>query len=186
MEDSQIVDLYFSRDESAIIQTAAKYGNALNRLALRITDDRLSAEECENDTYLEAWNRIPPSEPRTYLFAFLARITRHLAIDVCRARSSQKRSAVLTELNTEMEEILPSQTRVEESLEVEELTRLINQFLSRCSDEQQILFVRRYWFLDSIAEISARFHISESKVKTSLFRLRSKLKKYLEKEGYMI
>ena len=186
MEDGQIVDLYLSRDESAIEQTAAKYGLKLRHLAERILADPPSAEECENDTYLEAWQRIPPNEPRTYLFAFLSRITRHLAIDLCRYRSSQKRSAIVTELTTEMEEVLSSGSRTEDSVEIKELSRSINQLLSRCTEEQQVLFVRRYFYLDSIAEISSRLHLSESKVKTTLFRLRSKLKSFLEKEGYVL
>ena len=113
MDDAKIVDLYLARDESAISHTADKYGTRLRQIANHILDDRESAEECENDTYFEAWNRIPPHEPRTYLFAFLGRIARHLAIDVCRRNTSQKRKALFCELTAEMEECVSDGNNVE-------------------------------------------------------------------------
>ena len=106
MEDTNIVDLFLERNESAISETKAKYGSQLQRIANSILKNRLSAEECENDTYLEAWNRIPPNEPRTYLFAFLGQIIRHLAIDECRRNTARKRHALFCELTNEMEECL--------------------------------------------------------------------------------
>ena len=186
MEDSAIVDLFFAREEAAIAQTAAKYGAKLRAVARRILDSDASAEECENDTYLEAWNRIPPHAPRTYLFAFLGRITRHLAIDECRRRRSAKRQALFCELTWEMVECLPGRDSAEEALEAEALGRAISAFLSRCSETQRALFVRRYWYFDTIPELSARFGFSQSKVKTTLFRLRQGLKEHLEKEGYAV
>ena len=113
MDDSKIVELYLSRDESAISQTAQKYGTNLRQIANSILNNMASAEECENDTYLEAWNRIPPNEPRTYFFAFLGKIIRHLAIDECRKKTSQKRHALFCELTAEMEECIPSHADVE-------------------------------------------------------------------------
>ena len=103
MDDERIIDLYFARDESAIRETADKYGARLRAIAYAILEDRESAEECENDVYLEAWKRIPPNEPRGYLFEYLGRITRHLAIDECRRRNALKRQIVYCELTKEME-----------------------------------------------------------------------------------
>ena len=111
MDDNRIVELYFLRDETAILQTSEKYGNRLRSLAYGIVNDRQTAEECENDTYMEAWNLIPPHEPRSYLYAFLARITRHISLNFCRDRSRLKRSAFICELSAEMEQcILPRTT----------------------------------------------------------------------------
>lgn len=108
LDDNRIVDLYLSRDEAAISQTSEKYGSRLRNVAYGIVEDLHTAEECENDTYMEAWNSIPPHEPKSYLFAFLARITRHIALDFCKERSRLKRSAFISELSAEMEQcILP-------------------------------------------------------------------------------
>jgi len=186
MDDSKIVELYLSRDESAISHTAQKYGSKLRQIANHILDDMESAEECENDTYLEAWNRIPPHEPRTYLFAFLGRIARHLAIDVCRKSASQKRQALFCELTTEMGECISDGSNVENEVEAKELSRAISAFLDSCSEEQRNVFVRRYWFFDSISEICARYGFSQSKVKSMLFRMREGLRDYLTKEGYQL
>ena len=186
MDDSVIVDLYLSRDESAISQTSHKYGLKLRQIANGILDNMSSAEECENDTYLEAWNRIPPNEPRTYLFAFLGKIIRHLAIDECRKNASQKRYALFCELTQEMEQCIPGRNDVEESFEAEALSQSINAFLSTCPENQRNIFIRRYWYFDSVKEIAQRFGCSQSKVKTSLFRMREGLKNHLQKEGYTI
>ncbi len=186
MDDSKIVDLYLARDESAIVQTAEKYGASLRRIAYSILHTEPSAEECENDTYLETWNRIPPNEPRSWLFAFCGRIIRHLAIDECRKLHAQKRSAQYCELTKEMEQCIPSSSDTEGSFHADQLTQMINEYLKTCSEEKRNLFVRRYWYFDSIEEIAGRYGISESKVKTALHRMRKELKTHLSKEGYTI
>lgn len=186
MEDKQIVALYLLRDEAAIGHTAEKYGSRLRALAQGIVADRQTAEECENDTYLGAWNAIPPHRPESYLYAFLARITRHHALNCCRSRSSLKRSAVVCELSAEMEQCLPAPDDTPCRLEDSELAEALNAFLRSLDEEKRGIFLRRYWFLDPVAEIAARFGISESKVKTTLFRCRERLRSYLEKEGYTL
>ncbi len=188
MDDAKIVDLYLERDESAISYTAEKYGAGLRRIAEHILDDAASAEECENDTYYEAWNRIPPHEPRTYLFAFLGRIARHLAIDVCRRNASQKRQALFCELTEEMAECLTDGggSSAEREFEAKELSKTIDRFLDSCSEESRGVFVRRYWFFDTIPEICARTGYSQSKVKSMLFRMREGLRDHLKKEGYAL
>ena len=186
MDDGSIVDLYLARDEGAIAHTSEKYGAALRTLADRILGDEPAAEECENDTYLEAWNRIPPHEPRNYFFPFLGRITRHLAIDRCRRRDAQKRSAVLCELTAELELCLPAKENVEAEVSASELAAVIRRFLSACTAEQRGVFLRRYWYFDTIPAIAARAGATGSKVKGTLRRLRERLRAVLEEEGWTV
>ncbi len=183
-DDSRIVDLFLSRDESAIALTAEKYGARLRRLANGILQDPQAAEECENDTYLKAWQSIPPHEPRGYLFSYLGEIIRNLAINECQKRSRFKRQAVLCELTEEMKEILPGNESVEMTVEETLLAECINRFLDGCPAEQRCVFIRRYWFFEPIEEIAARYDFSASKVKSILYRLRKRLQTYLEEEGY--
>ncbi|MBR6780178.1 MAG: RNA polymerase sigma factor [Clostridia bacterium] len=184
MEDTQIIDLYLQRDETAIRRTAEKYGARLRSFAFGIVKDRQTAEECENDTYLQAWNRIPPHEPKTYFYAFLARMTRHICLNRCRDRDRLKRSAFICELSKEMEQCIPAPDDTECRIDDLCLQKAINDFLGKLTEEKRNIFIRRYWYLDSVAEISVRFAISESKVKTELFRCRKQLKNYLITEGY--
>lgn len=181
-----IIDLYMSRDETAISRTAEKYGARLRSLSYGIVGDRQSSEECENDTYVEAWESIPPHEPRDYLYAYLARIIRHISLNCCREQKRLKRSAFICEFSEEMEQCIPSPDDVECRIDEKVLQGLLNSFLSSLNEEKRNIFLRRYWYLDSIADISKRFALSESKTKTTLFRCRAQLRKYLEKEGYKL
>ena len=113
MDDNRIVDLFLKRDEEAIAQTSKKYGKRLRSLAYKIVNDHETAEECENDTYMEAWNSIPPHDPGNYLYAFLARITRHISLNCCRNRDRLKRSAFICELSEELEQCIPASNDVE-------------------------------------------------------------------------
>ena len=186
MEDSKIIDLYLNRDESAISHTADKYGSMLRSVSKRITGDAEEAEECVNDTYLEVWNRIPPSKPRDYFPAFLSRIVRNISINRCVQRERLKRKAFITELSEEMEQCIPSSDNVENRIDEMEFGRLISGFLRKQSEEKRKVFIRRYYYLDTVTQIAEEFGCSESKVKTQLFRLRNELRKYLEREGYEI
>jgi RNA polymerase sigma-70 factor (ECF subfamily) len=186
MDDSQIVELYLNRNEDAIKETADKYGSRLRGIAYRILNDWETAEECENDAYRETWNRIPPHEPRDYLFAFVGRILRHIALNECKRNKRQKRYAVYCELTEEMQECIPTAQDVEAETEARELGRLINAYLKTCPEDRQRVFVRRYWYFDSVSEIAAANGFSQSKVKTMLFRMRAELKAYLEKGGYTV
>ncbi len=186
MDDGIIIELFFERDETAIRHTSDKYGNRLRSLSHSIVKDKQTAEECENDTYMEAWNTIPPHEPRSYLYAFLARIIRHLSLNCCRDRSRLKRSAFICELSAEMEQCIPAPDDVQCRIDDIAFASAINEFLSQMDGEKRNIFVRRYWYLDSIADISERFALSQSKIKTTLFRCRNGLREYLEKEGYSI
>ncbi len=186
MEDAEIVELYFDRSEQAVAESAKRYGARLRKLAYGILDEETAAEECENDTYLEAWNAIPPAAPRTYLYAFLARITRHLAIDRCRGLGRQKRSARLEELTAELADCTPGTENVEGSVEAKLMAEAISRFLRSLPEEKRNLFLRRYWYCDSIGSIARRARCGESKVKTTLHRTRQELKDYLETEGYTV
>lgn len=186
MDDDHIVDLYLRRDEDAIRNTTEKYGSRLRTLAQGIVCDRQTAEECESDTYMEAWNTIPPHEPRSYFYAFLARIVRHISLNCCRDRSRLKRSAFICELSAEMEQCIPAPDDAACRMEENALRDAINGFLGSLSTEKRNMFLRRYWYLEPIADIAKRFGVSESKVKTTLFRCRNGLRDYLEQEGYTI
>ncbi len=190
MDDNYIVDLYLQRDESAIAHTRDIYGDRLRRLAESILGDAEAAKECENDIYLAAWNSIPPHKPRTYLYTYLARIARHVALDYCRRRDRLKRKAILVELTSEMEQCLPASSaspeQVVDRMAAEELGQWINSFLHELPRQQCSVFLQRYWYMDSVESIAQRYGMSRSKVKSMLFRIRKNLKKYLEKEGYQI
>ena len=184
MDDRSIVELYLKRDESSIEETSKKYGKRLYAISRKIVDDCRTAEECENDTYMQAWQLIPPNDPRDHFFAFLARIVRSLSLNRCRKLHAEKRSALVTELSSELEECISSPDDTECRIDEKQLRKLLNSFLSGLTDEKRNIFLRRYWFGDSIEDISSRFRISESKAKTTLYRVRNDLKKHLKKEGY--
>lgn len=186
MNDTEILNLYWARSESAISETARQYGSYCTAIAMNILRNNEDAEECVNDTYLKAWNAIPPQRP-SILSSFLGRIARNISFDKYKARKAQKRSGDETALLlSELEDCIPDTHTVEDEFEANILEEAIENFLSTIQPNDRILFVRRYWYADSIAEISKRFDMSESKVKTSLFRTRNKLKQYLEKEGMTI
>ena len=184
VEDEKIVELYMGRDEAAIGATAEKYGPRLRSLSFGIVGDWQAAEECENGTYLAAWEAIPPHEPRGYLYAFLARITRHLSLNVCRDRARLKRGAFLQELTAEMEQCLPAPDDLERRLDQLTLRQALDGFLGTLTPEKRYVFLRRYWYMEPIADIARRCGFSQSKVKTMLLRMRRGLKEYFEQEGY--
>ena len=186
MEDEQIVELYLDRDESAVHHTAEKYGRRLRALALGVVQDAQTAEECENDTYMEAWRSIPPHEPRRYLYAFLARITRHVALNRCRERDALKRGGFVSELTAELDQCVPASDDLEGRLDAMALGEAVSRFLRSIDRTKRDMFLRRYWYLDSVSAIARRFGCSEGKVKTTLFRVRGKLREYLEQEGYTV
>lgn len=186
MDDTRIVDLYLTRDETAIAATADKYGARLRALARTIVEDDPTAEECENDTYLAAWRSIPPHEPRSYLWAFLARLTRHTALDCVRARRTAKRAGEIVELGDELATCLPAPDGVEQTLDNAALAEAISAFLRGLSATERTLFVRRYWHLDSIAALAKQYGMGESRVKSTLHRLRGRLRAHLEKEGFAV
>ncbi len=183
MEDFAIVDLFISRNESAIDMTKEKYGKSLRKISYNIINNISDVEECESDTYLSAWNTIPPKTPKDYLFAFLAKIVRNLSLNKYRSNHTQKRNSLVVELTTEMQDCIPNPNDEMCKLEDSELISHINTFLESLGKEEMCVFVRRYWFSDSVKEIAKRYSMSESKVKSMTFRTRNKLRDYFIKEG---
>lgn len=183
MEDSAIIDLYWSRDQRAIEETAGKYGAFLFSLVWNILRSSGDAEECVNDTYLRAWNAIPPARPAAFR-AWLGRIARNLSLDRWKQGRTQKRGGdAMDILLGELDDCVPSPHRVEKQLEDQEIASLISAFLRRLPAENRILFLRRYWYGRELADIAAEQGCGVGKVKSSLFRTRKALRAYLEQEG---
>ena len=185
MDDNRIIDLYWQRSENAITETDKKYGAYCNTVAFNILQNKEDAEECVNDTWLGAWDAIPPNRP-SVLRAFLAKITRNLSINRLEKRMAEKRggAAVFIVLE-ELEECIGGQSDIEGIVESHELEELIRRFVRKLPERDSNLFVRRYFFTDSIASIAERYRISENYVMVILSRTRRKLRKELIKEGFV-
>ena len=184
MEDGQIIDLYFRRDEDAIRQTEAAYGGKLYNLSYRILWNREDAEESVSDTYMKAWDTIPPQRP-VYFFAYIAKICRNLALKRVDWKNAQKRSAEIVALTQEMEGCIPDASQ-DARTEARELGRLLDAFLRTLTPENQMVFLRRYWYADTVAQIAARYGIGQSAVQMRLSRTKGKLAAYLAKEGIQV
>ena len=184
MEDNGIVELFLARNEDAISETAEKYGVQLRRIAYGILNNHESAEECENDTYQKAWESIPPNEPGDHLFAYLGRIVRNIALNRLKTEKCKKRSAVQCEFSKALAESIPADMNVETEILRKELKRLMEAYLDTCSEMQQKVFLRRYWYCDSVSQISRYYGISRRNVTAMLSEMREELKEYLSRGGY--
>lgn len=186
MEDSQIIALYEDRQERAIEETAKKYGKGLQRFAVNILEDLQDSEESVNDTYLRAWNAIPPTLPRS-LQAYLYKLLRHIAIDRFRSRKSGKR--LTTEYAASLDELsecVAGRETPEDLLNAKELAGAVENFLRSLPEEQRNIFLCRYFYCDSIARIASNFSCTQSKIKSTLHRTRCGLKNYLQQEGFFL
>lgn len=184
MEDTKIIELYWMRNEDAIAETEAAYGRRLRRLANRILGNSEDAEESVSDTYMKTWETIPPKRP-TYFYAFIASICRHLSLHKVDWNQAAKRNAEVVTLTQEMELCIPDTSRDRE-MEAKEIGKALNAFLEDLPQQTRMIFLRRYWHVDTIAEIAQRYGITESKVKMQLSRTRAKLCTYLEQEGIQV
>ncbi len=184
MDDETIIALYFSRNEEAIACTDAAYGTRLLHISDNILRNREDARECVNDTYLRTWKTIPPTRPRS-LYSFLAKICRNLSLTRLDWANAAKRRAEVVSLTQEMEQCIPAVHRDTEP-DAKELGRALNAFLAALSPENRMIFVRRYWYVETTAEIAARYGIKEGALNTRLHRLRNKLAAYLEQEGIAV
>ena len=184
MDDSKIIELFFARNEDAIKHTDDAYGRRLFHLADNIVHNDQNAEESVNDTYMKAWDTIPPQRPE-HLFAYIAKICRNFALKRIDWQKAKKRNAEVVTLTQEMENCIPDTYRDMEADE-RELGRILDAFLRTLTPENQMVFLRRYWYVDTIAEIAVRYGISESAVQMRLNRTRSKLAMYLAKEGIKV
>lgn len=184
MEDTEIVSLYLKRDEQAIRETSKKYGAQLQSLAYHVTEDSQTAEECLNDAYLKTWQSIPPNEPREYLFPYLAKIVRQVSFDAVRYRNRKKRSAQMTELSEELEETVGGMDTPESETDAKLLMEEVSKYLKSLPKKRRIMFVRRYYYMDSISQIAEDYHVKEANVRLTLYRIRNGLKKHLKDAGY--
>ena len=183
MEDKSIIQLYLERSETAIAETATKYGKLCHTIAYNILYNEEDTEECVNDTYMKAWEVIPPQIPERFA-AFLGKITRNLAISRYRHNSSQKRGGgQVAYALEELEECIPDKNTTEQAISDKLFLEQINVFLENLSPEKRKVFMQRYWYLRPVSEIADEFSMSESKVKMILHRTRNALKEVLEKEG---
>lgn len=185
MNDVEIVEHFLRRDEAAIAAAAEQYGARLHAIARGLLGSDADAEECVNDAWLEAWNRIPPHEPRDYLFAFLAKIVRAKALNRVKALGAEKRSAELVSITDELAGMLRSAEDTQAAVEARELSEAVSRWLRGVSEEKRRVFVRRYWYAEPLRQIAARYGISEPKVKSLLLRARRELAEQLKKEGFL-
>lgn len=183
MEDSAILDLFFARDENAIKETGNKYGKQLTGISRSITNSESDAEECVSDTYLAAWNRIPPTRPNNY-FAWLCRVVRNISYNVFHKNTAQKRNANTVSLDDELSELLPDARP--SYADENRLGEVIDRFLRNQNRDARYLFIRRYFYADSLSSLSALTGMSQNGIAMRLMRIRKKLKTYLEKEGFTI
>ncbi|MBU5627557.1 sigma-70 family RNA polymerase sigma factor [Oscillibacter sp. MSJ-2] len=185
MEDSQIVDLYWRREEAAISATARKYGTFCHRISRNILSAEEDAEECVNDTYIHAWNSIPPQRPNR-LGAYLGRVVRNLSINLWHKNHAQKRYSGIEALLSEIEECIPSRQTVEHKVEEIELTGFLNAWLASLPRDDRILFLRRYWYGEALNTLEQELGVSHGKLAKRMYRLRAELREALEKEGYSL
>lgn len=184
MEDKTIVELFWLRDEKAIDETKRKYSSMLNSIAFSLLKNAHDAEECENDTYLAAWNTMPENKPE-YLSAYLGRIIKNLSVIKIRKKTAHKRGSGYWECIDELNG-LSALENAESVFDSKETARHISAFLRNEDTQKRQIFIRRYWYCDSIKDIAHYFNISESNVKTTLSRTRQKLKEYLLLQGVEI
>ena len=184
VDDAKIIDLFWARNEDAIKQTDALYGRKLNALANKILMNREDAEESVSDTYMQTWDTIPPHRPK-FFFAFLASICRHLSLNKLDWKMAAKRNADIVSLTEEMELCIPD-TGHDRTMEARELGQILDAFLESLPKDSRLIFLRRYWYVDTISEIAQRYGMTESKVKMQLSRTKGKLAAHLEKEGIFV
>ncbi len=181
MEDSEIISLYHARNSTAIAQTSEKYGTLLYHIAHGVLENHEDSEEVVNDTYHRAWNAMPPKRPCS-LQAFLCRITRNLSLDFFRKRHAEKREGILVELS----ELDASHNQLDDEVSHLQLVKLIEQFLDKLPEDDQVLFVKRYFFVNSLECLAQESHSTVNQISGRLYRMRQRLKAKLEGEGYTI
>ena len=185
MEDAKIIELYWQRDETAITETAQKYGAFCHSIAMNLLHVKEDAEECVNDTYHTAWNSMPPQKPVKFR-AWLGKVVRNLSLALWNKNHRQKRYSGMTELLDELEDCIPSSETVERTMETKELSAAIDRWLMSLSREERALFVRRYWNGTPLTELASLWGISPGKLAQKMHRLRGSLKCALEREGIIL
>lgn len=182
MDDSQIIELFFERSEQAIIELSNKYGTLCTHIANNILGSKQDAEECVNDAYLGVWNSIPPQRPNP-LKSFVCRIVRNLAIKRYHSNTAIKRNSFYDVALDELDNCFPASDSTDEEFNAKETAHIIDNFLESLDAESRIMFIRRYWYSDSVSDIAKALHRSNHSVSVNLSRTRGKLKKYLVMKG---
>lgn len=183
LEDNAIIDLYWRRSETAIEETQKKYSKYCNYISYNILHNEEDSEECVNDTYLRAWNALPPNRPNC-LATFLGKITRNLSLNKFKKYTTEKRGMGQFQIAlSELDEVIPDKSNVESIIERKELLELLNKFLEDLPLQKRDMFVQRYWYLMPIKTMSLHLGISESQIKVTLHRIRKDLKTYFESKG---
>jgi RNA polymerase sigma-70 factor (ECF subfamily) len=186
LTDESIVELYWNRSEQAIEETSRKYSKYCGTIAFNILRDIEDADECVNDTFLGAWNAIPSARPNR-LSTFLGKITRNLSFNKFKLKNAKKRGDGMVDVVlSELEECIPSAISVEQEVEGNILSKVIDDFLGATQKQHRDVFVCRYWYSNTVSEIAADYGLSESNVKAILFRTRNKLKKHLQEAGVLL
>ena len=182
LDDRKIIELFYERSEQAIIELSNKYGSVCRKVADNILNNKQDVEECVNDAYLGAWNTIPPQNPNP-LISYVCHIVRNIAIKKYHFNTAEKRNSIYDVALDELENCIPSVSSVEDEIDTMEISKHINMFLEILDKENRILFVRRYWYSDSIEDLAKLFCTSKHNVSVRLSRTREKLKKYLSRKG---
>ena len=185
MTDAEIINLFFERSEQAIEELAKKHGSAVASVARNILGNSQDTEECVNDTYLGTWNAIPPHKPSP-LRTFVCKIARNLATKKYHSNTADKRNSQYDLALDELEEYLSDSDSVEKAYEAQELKEAINSFLATLSYSDRFIFMRRYWYSDPVQDIAKMADSTTNSVTVRLFRIREKLRLYLEKEGLLV
>ena len=185
MDDEKIIELFFARSERAIRELDTKYGKVCYSISYNILNNNLDAEECVNDAYLGTWNAIPPQKPNP-LLAFVCKIVRNLSIMRHRANTAMKRNSSYDIAMSEIENCIAGSDSVEQELEAKALARIIEQFLDTLTEENRVIFMRRYWFSDSYADIAKVTGLTEKNISVRLTRTRKQMRDYLVKEGVLV
>lgn len=185
MEDSEIIELYFRRNEKAIEETNNEYGSFCYHIAYNILTINDDSEECVNDTYLKIWNSIPPQKPIKFK-AWIGKIVRNISLDLWKKNHRQKRYAGMEQLLEELSECIPSKINVETELKNETITEILNKWLFSLPKSDRILFIRRYFHGDTIKELSKLYNATPTNISSRMYRLRKNLKVHLEKEGVFL
>lgn len=185
MDDREIITLFFERSEEAIAELSNKYGAVCSKIAFNILNNQQDAEECVNDAYLGVWNSIPPQNPNP-LLSYVCRIVRNLAVKKYHTITAIKRNSIYDIALTELENCFPSSMTADDEFNASETAKIIDNFLEALNQENRIIFIRRYWYSDSIEDIAKQFNTSSHNISVRLSRTREKLRKHLLKEGVSV
>ena len=185
MEDSKIIDLFFERSEEAIIELSSKYGKVFMKISMNILHDLQDAEECVNDSYLGVWNAIPPDRPNP-LLSYVCRIVRNISINRYKYNNAAKRKGNYDVCLDELEFCLNSSGGIDDGIETETLSSYIDEFLDSLDEVNRMIFVRRFWFMDSYKDIAKASRLREGTVRVRIVRVKSDLKRFLEKKGVIV